>query len=68
MGTSIEQKIALLPSKIQEKFREDLIDVCEDRFWIKDHRLIYSAPDIRKIKEVLFEEEYKSYVISNKNN
>lgn len=66
MDSNIEQKICSLPPEIQEKFRKDLIDVCEDRFWLRDHGMIYSAPDVEKIKSILFKEEYEPYLISNR--
>jgi hypothetical protein len=59
MDISIEEKISLLPPEKQNEFRERLIDVLHDRTWFMMHSMYYVDPDVQKVKETLFREEYE---------
>ena len=64
MGKSIDKKISLLPPEKQKKFEEELMDILYDTWWFRDHGMDYVDPDIQKVKEILFREEYKQHMTS----
>jgi len=65
MGTSLDKKISALPPEKHKEFRERLMDVLHDRGWFRIHNMYYVDPDVKKVKETLFREEYESHIISS---
>lgn len=59
MSTSIDKKISSLPPEKQKEFIESLMDIVYDRHWLEAHNINYIEPDIKKVKETLFREEYE---------
>lgn len=64
METSIEERISLLSPKKQKEFGERLMDVLHDRMWFRMRDMYYIDPNVKKVKEILFEEEYKHLILS----
>ena len=64
---SIDKKISSLPSEKQKEFTERLMDIVYDEWWLTNHKMDYIDPDVLKIKEILFKEEYGSYLPLPKN-
>ena len=59
---NIDEKIKYLLLEKQEEFRKILIDVLHDRKWFANHGIDYVDPDVPKVKEILFREEYEKYL------
>lgn len=58
MSTSIDKKISSLPPEKQKEYEEELRDVLYDRWWFEIHGMDYVDPDVQKVKEILFREQY----------
>jgi len=59
MGISIDKKISLLPPEKQKEYTEKLMDVFYDEWWFRVHGMDCVDPDVQKVKEILFREEYQ---------
>ena len=57
-----DEMISRLPEDKILWFEQRLLRVLNHKDWFVKHRMDYSNPDTRKIKEIIFREEYEKYL------
>lgn len=55
---SIDKKISSLPLKKQKEYTEKLMGILYDEWWLTEHKIDHVDPDVEKVGEILFREEY----------
>ena len=58
-------KLNTLSPEIKNKFDERVISALNNKVWLYKHKLGYFNPEVLRIKEVLYEEEFKKYAVFN---
>lgn len=59
----IDQKMERLSPELQESLQERVTNVLHDRYWFACHQIDYSDPDVPKVRETVFREEYQLRLI-----
>ena len=65
MDPETDKKISSLPLEQRADFWIRLGDVLHDRYWFEIHQMDYADPNVCRIKEILFREEYSKYLTGN---
>jgi hypothetical protein len=58
--TNIDELVEKLPLKDRDKFDKLLLDVLYDRYWCRQHGINYTDPDVKKAKEELYNQFFRS--------